>query len=58
MSFDTPKGTMMFRKDDHQAMQSMYGFKLTDDPAVEWAVPVLTHEFTIQEMTLPIRNKR
>jgi hypothetical protein len=36
----------------------MFGFKLTFDPNVAWAVPVLTHEFTIEEMKLPIANKR
>ncbi len=56
MSFDTPKGKMTFRAADHQAMQSMYGFKLTVDPALPWAVPVLTHEFTPDEMKVPIRN--
>jgi branched-chain amino acid transport system substrate-binding protein len=34
MSFDTPKGKMTFRKEDHQAMQSMYHFKIKVDPAV------------------------
>ena len=33
MSFDTPKGKMTFRKEDHQAMQSMYHFKIKIDPA-------------------------
>jgi branched-chain amino acid transport system substrate-binding protein len=33
MSFDTPKGKMTFRKEDHQAMQSMYHFKIKVDPA-------------------------
>ena len=28
MSFDTPKGKMTFRREDHQAMQSMYHFKI------------------------------
>jgi branched-chain amino acid transport system substrate-binding protein len=58
MEFDTPKGVMQFRAQDHQALQSMYGFKLelnTDQP---WAVPVLTHDFTIAEMNIPIENKR
>ena len=27
MSFDTPKGKMTFRKEDHQAMQCMYHFR-------------------------------
>jgi len=58
ISFETPKGTMIFRPEDHQALQSMYGFKLKDDPAVKWAVPVLTREFGIADISLPIANKR
>ncbi|MBP9785291.1 MAG: substrate-binding domain-containing protein, partial [Giesbergeria sp.] len=38
MSFDTPKGKMTFRKEDHQAMQSMYHFKIKNDPAFAWGV--------------------
>ena len=58
MSFETPKGTMTFRPEDHQALQSMYGFKLTSDPAVKWAVPVLTREFGIKDIVLPVTAKR
>lgn len=58
MSFDTPKGTMTFRKEDHQAMQSMYHFKIRNDPALLWAVPELLREITAAEMNIPIRNKR
>jgi branched-chain amino acid transport system substrate-binding protein len=58
MSFETPKGKMTFRAADHQAMQSMYGFRLTVDPALPWAVPVLTHEFTPDEMTVPVRTRK
>jgi branched-chain amino acid transport system substrate-binding protein len=29
MSFDTPKGRMTFRKEDHQAMQAMYHFRVS-----------------------------
>ena len=39
MSFETPKGTMTFRKEDHQAMQSMYHFKIKVDPASRGACP-------------------
>jgi branched-chain amino acid transport system substrate-binding protein len=28
MSFDTPKGTMIFRKEDHQALQDMYHWRI------------------------------
>jgi branched-chain amino acid transport system substrate-binding protein len=58
MEFDSPKGKVQFRKEDHQALQSMYGFKLAFDANVAWAVPVLTHEFTLAEMKIPIANKR
>ncbi len=58
MAFDTPKGKMLFRREDHQTLQSMYGFKLKVDPAAPWAVPVLTREFKIEDMQIPIANRR
>ncbi len=58
MSFETPKGKMTFRKEDHQAMQSMYHFKIKDDPAFAWGVPELVREIKAEEMTIPIRNTR
>jgi len=58
LSFDTPKGRMTFRKEDHQAMQSMYHFKIRVDPGLAWAVPVLVREIKPEEMKVPIRNKR
>jgi branched-chain amino acid transport system substrate-binding protein len=58
MSFDTPKGKMTFRKEDHQAMQSMYHFKIKSDPAFAWGVPELVREIKPEEMKVPIRNKR
>ena len=58
MSFDTPKGKMTFRKEDHQAMQSMYHFKIKNDPAFAWGVPELVHEIKPEEMNIPIRNQR
>ena len=58
MSFDTPKGKMTFRKEDHQAMQSMYHFKIKVDPAFAWGVPELVREIPASEMNVPIRNKR
>lgn len=58
MSFDTPKGKMTFRKDDHQALQSMYHFKIKVDPAFAWGVPELVREIKPEEMNVPIRNKR
>ncbi len=58
MSFETPKGTMTFRKEDHQAMQSMYHFRIKVDPAFAWGVPELVREIKAGEMDIPIRNKR
>jgi branched-chain amino acid transport system substrate-binding protein len=58
MSFETPKGKMTFRKDDHQAMQSMYHFKIKADPAFAWGVPELVREIKPEEMDVPIKNKR
>lgn len=58
MSFETPKGKMTFRKEDHQAMQSMYHFKIKVDPAFAWGVPELVHEIKPEEMNVPIRNHR
>ena len=58
MSFETPKGKMVFRKEDHQALQAMYHFKIKADPAFAWGVPELVREIKIEEMNIPIRNKR
>jgi branched-chain amino acid transport system substrate-binding protein len=58
MSFETPKGKMTFRKEDHQAMQSMYHFKIKVDPAFTWGVPELVREIKPEEMNIPIKNKR
>ena len=58
MSFETPKGTMTFRKEDHQAMQSMYHFRIKNDPAFAWGVPELVREIKPSEMNIPIRNQR
>jgi len=58
MSFETPKGTMTFRKEDHQAMQSMYHFKIKVDPAFPWGVPELVREIKPADMNVPIKNKR
>jgi branched-chain amino acid transport system substrate-binding protein len=58
MSFETPKGRMTFRKEDHQAMQSMYHFRIKVDPDVAWAIPELVEEITPDQMDVPIRNQR
>ncbi len=56
MAFETPKGKMIFRKQDHQALQSMYHFKIRVDPAVKWAIPELVRELKIEDMNIPVRN--
>jgi branched-chain amino acid transport system substrate-binding protein len=58
MSFESPKGKMTFRKEDHQAMQSMYHFRIKNDPAFAWGVPELVREIKPEEMDVPIKNKR
>ena len=58
MEFDTPKGRMAFRKDDHQAMQSMYHFRIKKAQAGEWDLLELVREIPAAEMPIPVRNKR
>jgi branched-chain amino acid transport system substrate-binding protein len=53
MEFKTPKGTMMIRKEDHQALQSMYHFKVKVDPALAWAVLEKKRELEIEDMDIP-----
>ncbi|PID36899.1 MAG: ABC transporter permease [Rhodobacterales bacterium] len=54
MSWETPKGTMTFRPEDHQALQSMYHFRIKVDDDVEWAIPELVREIKPEEMDIPI----
>jgi branched-chain amino acid transport system substrate-binding protein len=58
IEFDTPKGTMMLRKEDHQAMQVMYDFKIKPDGKDEYDLLDLVREIPIAELPVPIRNKR
>jgi branched-chain amino acid transport system substrate-binding protein len=58
MAFDTPKGKMVFRKEDHQALQSMYHFRVKVDPNLAWADNELVRELKIEDMQIPIKNKR
>ena len=58
MSFETPKGTMTFRKEDHQAMQNMYQFRIKKTQANEWDLLELVREIPAKDIPLPIRNKR
>ena len=58
LEFQTPKGKMIFRKEDHQALQSMYAFRMVSKPDVAWLVPTLTRELTPAETAPAITNKR
>ena len=58
MDFDTPKGKMTFRKEDHQALQSMYHFRIKKDQANEWDLLELVREIPAADIPLPVRVKR
>ena len=58
MEFMTPKGRMYFRNQDHQAMQSMYIFKMDIKPDREWAVPVFVREISPEEGAPPVLVKK
>ncbi len=48
---------MMFRKEDHQALQSMYAFKIRSTPRLLGDAGSV-REMKIEDMEIPIRNKR
>lgn len=56
MSFETPKGKMTFRPEDHQALQSLYAIRLEKKEGVSYPVPVLMRELSLDETAPPIRN--
>jgi branched-chain amino acid transport system substrate-binding protein len=58
MAFDTPKGQMIFRKEDHQALQAMYQFKVKANGSNENDLLDLVREIPIAELPVPVRNKR
>jgi branched-chain amino acid transport system substrate-binding protein len=58
MDFDTPKGKMTFRKEDHQALQAMYHFKIKKDQKDEWDLLELVREIPPSDLPLPVKNKR
>ncbi|RPF50597.1 substrate-binding domain-containing protein [Aquisalibacillus elongatus] len=56
MSFDTPKGTMTFREEDHQALQPMYAITLVEDEDLDYPVPELIRVMEPEETEPPIQN--
>ena len=47
---------MTFRKEDHQAMQSMYHFRIKVDPAFAWGVRSWCGRIKPADMNVPIRK--
>ncbi|WFE76906.1 substrate-binding domain-containing protein [Roseinatronobacter sp. S2] len=58
MEWETPKGTMQFRAQDHQAMQEMYHFRIRVENDVAWGIPELVRVLGIDDMDIPVRNQR
>ena len=58
LEFDTPKGKMTFRKEDHQALQVMYQWRMKANPPDNTDLLELVREIPADEMKLPIKNKR
>lgn len=57
MSFETPKGTMTFRKEDHQALQDMYAWRIKKDAKDNDMLELLA-TIPAKDMPLPITNKK
>jgi branched-chain amino acid transport system substrate-binding protein len=58
LTFETPKGPMTFRKEDHQALQVMYHFKVKANGKDENDLLDLVATVPADRMPIPIRNKR
>jgi len=57
MSFETPKGVMTFRKEDHQALQDMYHWRIKKN-ATDTDLLELVATIPAKDMPLPVRNTR
>ncbi|AKJ27524.1 substrate-binding domain-containing protein [Caldimonas brevitalea] len=59
MSFDTPKGTMTLRREDHQALQSMYHFRVAAGASAGQVPDLrLVREIPAEDIAVPVRNRR
>jgi branched-chain amino acid transport system substrate-binding protein len=58
MTFETPKGPMTFRKEDHQALQVMYHFKVKANGQDENDLLDIVETIPADKMPIPVRNKR
>jgi len=54
MTWDTPKGQMTFRKEDHQALQDMFMYKMRVDADAKYAVPETVRVIAASEMKIPV----
>lgn len=57
LTFDTPKGSMTFRKEDHQALQDMYHFRIKKGAKDNDVLEVVA-TIPAKDMPLPIRVKK
>ena len=58
MEFDTPKGKMVFRKEDHQSLQEQYVFRVKKDSKNEWDVLDLVRVVPAAAMPVPVKTKK
>jgi branched-chain amino acid transport system substrate-binding protein len=56
LSFEGPKGTYTFRREDHQALQPMYVVEMVPDPERPWAIPKLIREAVPEETAPPVKE--
>jgi branched-chain amino acid transport system substrate-binding protein len=57
LTFETPKGSMTLRREDHQALQDMYHWRIKKD-GKDNDMLELVATIPAADMPLPIRNKR
>lgn len=58
LKFKGPKGDYEFRKDDHQALQTMYVVELAMNPGFEFPTPKLVQELKPSETAPPVTVKK
>lgn len=55
LTFDTPKGPITFRAEDHQGIQDQYQYRMKAKPEGKWDLLELVRVVPAAEMPLPIR---
>ena len=55
MEFDTPKGRIAFRAEDHQGIQDQFQFRMKDRPESRWDLLELVRVVPAGEMPVPVR---